>query len=137
VGGVGSTTYDNLYGESHPGASGDDWSQPHGTEAGVGAALDATDPELFADVERLHARVRRESRENELKKYGFDRVRDLIVTIPTLILDEHGITAKAGDQFVWDGDRFVVRQEDSGGYWKNTNIRLYRTLSCEHVHSGS
>lgn len=137
VGAAGTTGFDDLYGEAVPVAGGADWVQPHGTEAGEGATVVATDPEIFLPACTLNGRVRRESRENELKKMGFDRVRDILVTFPTLMLDRHDITTKAGDQFIWDGDRYVVRQEDSGGYWKNTNIRLFRTLSCEHIHSGS
>ena len=138
VGETGTTKFDPLWGEAvpieAPGAT--VWQQPHGTAA-PGAVLVSTDPELFAPVVTLHGRVRREARENELKRLGFDRVRDLLITFPTLLLDEAGVTCRPGDQFIWDGDRFVVMQEDSGGYWKNSNIRLFRTLNCEHVHSGS
>lgn len=137
VGESGNTKFDALWGESVPAEPGNStWQQPHGTDT-PGAALVASGADLFSEPVLLHARVRREARENDLKKLGFDRIRDLLITIPTVLLDEYGVTTRPGDQFVWDGDRYVVMQEDSGGYWKNTNIRLFRTLNCEHVHAGS
>jgi hypothetical protein len=139
VGETGTTKFDPLWGEAVPVENPGDttWKQPHGTDPTAGNVIVATNPELFDGPFVLHANVRREARENELKKLGFDRIRDLLITIPTILLDESGIEAHAGDQFIWDGDRYVVMQEDSGGYWKNTNVRLYRTLNCEHLHSGS
>jgi len=95
------------------------------------------DVQVFAPSVLIHGRVQREVRDRELKKLGFDKMRDLLVFFTHGHLDALGITVYPGDEFVWDGDRYVVKQHKSGGYWKNTNLRLYRVLMCENVRPGS
>ena len=130
VGETGGTQWDPLWGESVPSteeATG--WEQPHGN-----VTHDATDSRgVFDDPVRIRARVQREAKERELKKYGFDKVRAILVHIPVSILDAHGIFVEAGDEFEWDGERFLVKQRNRTGYWKNTNVRLYLTINADHA----
>jgi hypothetical protein len=131
VGEAGMTLFDPLYGESlDPTML--SWDQPH-----TAAAVDATDVELFEAGVMIHAQVRSEAKETELKKYGFDELRDLLVTIPASFLDANGITPKPGDRFVWDGDTYEVLQRQRGGYWKNTNLALYEVINAEHARFGA
>lgn len=136
TGETGHTAHDPLYGEEGPQQwlSDGEWSQPHG-DAEDDAVREVVTQ--FEDPVQLHALIRRESRENELKKYGFDRVRDLLLIIPVGLLDESGVTVRVGDEFEWDADRYVVLEENSTGYWKNANNRLFRALNCEHARPGS
>ena len=128
----GNTMFDPIWGESVPVDMATGWRQPHGN-----TTPDAPNPELFEPPVKLHMRVQREAKEKELKKYGFDQVRDLLAFVPLSLLDEAGVTVKQGDYFVWDGDEYVVLQFDRVGYWKNTNVRLYMALNCEHRRPGS
>jgi len=134
IGEAGHTAWDPLWGESIDttiGATGE-WAQPHGDAVDNAVAV-----EVFATPVNIHGRVQREMKDRELKKLGFDEMRDIIVFFPHGLLDALGITVYAGDEFIWDGDRYLVKQHKSGGYWKNTNIRLYRVCNCEMVRSGS
>ena len=130
---VDEAGFDPLWGESiDPSIAGTAWQQPHRND-GVRAA-NAT---KFDDPVKIHAQVRREARDDMLKKLGFDRFRDLLVTIPLSLLDEAGVTCQQGDRFVWDDEVFQVEQLNRTGFWKNTNLRLYMVLNCEHSRWGS
>lgn len=130
---TGGTVFDPILGEAVDNAAlAGQWKQPH-----LSGDRRAVNPEKFAAPVRVHAQVRREAKEKELKKLGFDEVRDLLLTIPTSMLDKLGITVTQGDRFVWDNDLFDVQQFETTGYWKNTNLRLYIVLNCRHYHPGS
>lgn len=133
VGEAGGSAFDPLYGETVDAAQSVDgvWRQPHGS-AGV-----AANPEIFYPMTRLNGQLRREAKQKELKHYGFDQIRDVLLIIPTGIMDEKGLIGRPGDEFVWDGDRYGVLQVDTSGYWKNTNLRLYVVMNCEHRKAGS
>jgi hypothetical protein len=128
---VGSTLYDPLYGESIATDS-STWAQTHNSDAG-----DATEPDVYGESFLIHAQIRREVKEKELKKYGFDQIRDILVTIPVSFLDLVGIKPQPGDRFVWDGDTYQVTQREATGYWKNTNLRLYEVINAEHARFGA
>lgn len=130
VGEPGTTQFDPLWGEPVPGSmEGTGWEQPHGN-----AAHDATDSRGVFDLPvEIHARIQREAKDYTLKRLGFDKIRDLLVFIPTSMLDAQGIQVEPGDEFVWDGERFQVIQRRRDGWWKNTNIRLYVAISAEHA----
>ena len=134
LGEAGGSAFDSLWGETVDAAqiSTGVWKQPHRNAGSV-----AANPEIRYPMQRIHARVKRESREKELKQYAFDQIRDLTVDIPLSLLDAAGITCRPDDEFVWDGYRYVVMQTETTGYWKNTNIRLFMTLYAEHARSGS
>jgi len=130
---AGGTTFDPVWGEAvDPVALASGWKQPH-----LSGDRRAVDPEQFATPVYINAQVRREAREKELKKLGFDEVRDLLVTIPLSLLDKLAITVTQGDRFIWDNDMFEVLQYETTGYWKNTNLRIYMVLNCRHQHPGS
>jgi len=128
---VGNTLYDPLYGESIATTS-NTWEQTHNSDAG-----DATEPDVYEESFLIHAQIRREAKEKELKKYGFDQIRDILVTIPVSFLDVIGVKPQQGDRFVWDGDTYQVTQREATGYWKNTNLRLYEVINAEHARFGA
>ncbi len=133
VGETGETQFDPVWGEGVPASMATTgWEQPHGD-----AASDAANPELFESPLELNFRVQRVVKETDLKKYGFDQMRDLLLFIPLSILDEAGVTVVHGDYVVWDGDQYTVLQFDRVGYWQNTNARLYMALNCEHRRLGA
>jgi len=129
TGAAGHTKIDPLYGESVEPDSDANWQQPH--LSGDTAAATA-DIEQFEDPIEIHFRVQRDNIKLEAEMYGFDRIRDLIAYAPLSFLDTFGRTIRAGDWFSWDGDPYTVLQYDRVGYWKNTNIRLYMLMNCEH-----
>lgn len=133
VGEAGGSALDTLWGETVPSAqmTSGVWAQPHD---GTGAAAN---PELFYPVVIFNGRIQREAKEKELKKYGFDQVRDLLLFLPTSRLDAAGITARAGDEFIWDGFRYIVLQAEATGYWKNTNLTLHVVMNCVQKKAGS
>jgi hypothetical protein len=130
---AGNSAFDPLWGESiDPQALIDGWKQPH-----LNPDQEAANVTQFADPVKLHAQVRREARDDELKKLGFDRFRDLLVTIPLSLLDKKGVTTQQGDRFIWDNELYQVEQMNRTGFWKNTNLRIYMVLNCEHARLGS
>jgi hypothetical protein len=129
----GNTQFDPVWGESVPESMAvTGWKQPHGD-----GVADAADTELFRDPVKLNFRVQREAHELELKKYGFDKIRDLLLFIPLTLLDKAGVTMQQGDYVSWDGDEYTFLQIDRVGYWKNTNVRLYMAINCEHRRHGA
>lgn len=130
---AGGTTFDPVFGEAVDNAAlAAGWKQPH-----LSGDRRAVNPERFHDPIKVRAQVRREAKEKELKKLGFDEVRDLLLTIPVSLLDRLGITVQQGDRFIWDNDLYEVLQFETTGYWKNTNLRPYIILNCRHWHPGS
>jgi hypothetical protein len=130
------TQFDALWGESvddRMQLPNEGWQQPHTTDA----EADIAEVEKHDGPFYVHAQVRREPTEKELKKYGFDKVRDLLVHVPISLIDKMGIKVQPGDWFVWDDTEYSVLQVERTGYWMNTNIRLYFALNCEHRRRGS
>lgn len=129
----GETQFDPVWGEAVPESMATTgWQQPHGD-----ATADAANPELFESPLKMNFRVQRITKETDIKKYGFDQIRDLLLFIPLSILDEKGVTVQSGDYVVWDGDDYLVLQRDRVGYFHNTNVRLYMAFNCEHAREGS
>mgnify|MGYP001606644484 CR=1 FL=1 len=136
IGATPNTVFDPLWGESidKDAMVGGAYIQPH--VSGV-SGVDATDPPQYEPAVDIHAQIRRDAKERELKRLGFDEVRDILVTIPTSLLDAAGITVQQGDRLIWDNDLYEVLQKQRTGYWKNTNLRLYVVMNCEHARMGS
>jgi hypothetical protein len=97
----------------------------------------ATEVDVFKDPISIRMQFTRRARDSALKRWGFDRVRDILVTIPVFALDQRGITCLAGDKIVWDDNEYIVLQQSLEGYWGNTNLRLYMILNCENRRKGS
>jgi len=132
VGEATNTKFDPMWGESVDPTMAN-WTQPHLSNP----VLQTQAVEVFDPPIQINARCQRDGLEKELKKYGFDQVRDLIVFIPLSLLDANGITCNAGDKFRWDDHEYTVKQVERVGYWKNTNVRLYILLNCDHLRPGS
>ena len=131
VGEAGTTKFDPIWGERVP-SNMVQWVQPHGT-----TAYDPTEKGEYAAPVELHIRVQREAHELDLKKWGFDQIRDVLAFMPLSVLDREGIIVKPGDYFVWDGTEYAVLQKDRDGWWHNTTTRLYMVLNCEKRRKGS
>jgi hypothetical protein len=131
VGKAGTTKFDPVWGESVDSAA-VEWSQPHATAGTVPAA----DVELYHTPVPINARVQRINKETQLKKYGFDKVRDLTLFIPLSLLDRAAITVKNGDLFDWNAHSYTVIEQNTNGYWKNTDLSLYMVMNCEQRRRG-
>lgn len=133
----GTTKWDPLYGESFD-SDESEWSQPHLSTQTQGHEVQAGNVEQFHPPINMPMQIERVARENQLKRWGFDRYRTMVATIPLIIFDEMGIGISQGDEITWDDDeRFVVLQWAREGYWQNTNVRLYAVLSLEHARDGA
>jgi len=126
----GATKFDPLWGESVP-ATGTVWAQPH-QSGGTGVA-----PSVYRQPVSLRCRIQRTMREDDLKKLGFDRLRKLIATIPTSLLDAADIAVHAGDRFIWNGEPYEIVQHHPRGWWHNSNVNLYLVMNCESARRGS
>lgn len=128
--------FDRMWGESvdRQMADVDQWDQPH-----LSGTLDATtETEGYQAPVAIHAQIKREvDKKRALELYGFDDVRDIVVIIPASFLDACGFRVKEGDKFIWDGQEYDVLQNAGSGWWKNSNIRLFRVLNCESKRLGS
>ncbi len=132
VGEVGTTQFDPVWREQVPTTmEPTGWEQPH-----LSGVHDATQRGEYEEPVWLHMRVQREANDLQLKRWGFDRLRDLTVFVPLSFFDEYGITVTTGDWLTWDDDEYNVLQYTRDGYWKNTNIRLYMVMNCEHRRQG-
>jgi hypothetical protein len=130
----GVTLMDPLHGEAvDPGMAGQEFTQPH--LGGFKATTDDTD--VFESAIIVPMQTKREAKKEELFRWGFERVRDLLVIIPLVILDEEHVTCGAGDKLTWSGNEYNVKQYATDGYWKATNLRLYMVLNCETRRRGS
>lgn len=130
VGEAGSTKWDPLWQESVPDTT--EWVQPHTT-----AAVDAADTNKYQEARKVRIRIQRTAREDQLKKFGFDRLRYMLATVPTSMLDRMGITCDAGDRFVWNNELFEVMQWSPQGWRYNSTVCLYVVLNVEHARRGS
>lgn len=130
VGESGTTVFDPLWGEPVPASEGaTGWVQPHDS-----AAHDATESAgVFDTAVQIHARIQQEAKDRTLKRWGFDKIREILAIIPVSMLDNAGITVEPGDQFVWDGERYQVTQYKRDGFFHNSNIRLYVVINAEHA----
>ena len=138
VGEDSTTQFDRLWGERVPSSMSEGWQQPHLSALNPDTDThDATSRGEYRDTVEVHGRIQRISRENELKKLGFDRARDLVLFLPLFTMARIGIRPTPGDFFEWDGDPFDIQQVNRRGWWKNTNVRLFYVCSCEHRHKGS
>lgn len=133
VGGSGATKFDPLY---HEPIDSDMTTvvSPQGTNS---ANYDAGGVEVYAASVRVHARVRVDATDAELKRWGFDKVRDLIVQIPCVLLDTAGIGVRAGDKFRWGNTDYDVMQQVLDGRWRNTNIRFYVVINAQQRRPGA
>lgn len=131
------TQFDLLWGEAIDERMQDvdeGWQQPHGNDDFEAVRSEV---EKFKGPYYPHAQVKRSPKEQELKKLGFDEVRDLLVYIPLSMLDRDGIVVEQGDWFVWDDTRYRVLQFTKTGWVRNTNVRLFMALNCETQREGS
>jgi hypothetical protein len=131
VGAPGYTQFDPLYGEAVA-ANMTTIVQPH-----LSGEYQAANPELYAKPFPLNMRMFRSELETDLHKYGFDKVRELICTIPTVMLDRGGITVMEGDKFWWDGRAYKVESVGRDEYWHNTNVQLFVTFQADAWRAGS
>jgi hypothetical protein len=129
TGEAGASKFDPMWGETVP-ATDTKWQQPH--TRGV-----AAEPTIYHPAVGIHGRIQRTLREDELKKFGFDRVRNLIVTFPTSLLDAAGITVRAGDRFTWNSELFEIVQQHVVGWWHATNVNLYVVTNVQSARKGS
>jgi hypothetical protein len=135
VGAADNTQFDPLWGEAvDPALRGESWTQPH-LSGEYAADKDATD--VYATAVPMPSRFRREVKDSELHQWGFDRVRDVVVTIPVVFFDLADLTAKAGDKLSWNSSFYDVVQQTTDGYWRNSNIPLYVILNCQTRRRGS
>jgi len=130
TGEAGNTKFDPIWGESVPDSDG--WEQPHGN-----ATPDAAETEQFASGVPIRMRIDFNPRNQELTKFGFDESRELICYVPVSLLDAAGVTVKPGDEFVWAGRRFLVKQYEQGGYLWNTAVFLYLAIAADTARRGS
>jgi len=139
VGRVPYTKVDDLYGESVPDSSilSNDWHQPHAQDP-EGEELDATQHTKYEDAIDVNIRVEVVSDEKVIGTVStINDERDLVLYIPTSLLDLVGITISAGDVFEWDGDNYEVVAHNFEQRWKNTNYYLFIRFYAKRQEIGS
>ena len=133
VGTPGTTAFDPVWGEAVDSSlAGQPWQQPQ-LSGSLVSDVDSIDQ--FNIPVTIPMKVQKTALDTELKKWGFDRVRDLIVTIP-VSFDDNGITSQPGDKIQWDADDFNILQRTLDGFWHATNIRMFMVCNCEHRRKG-
>lgn len=139
VGAPGTTQFDPVWGEAVPVETATTgWRQPHlSAIVTPDAPISAVEPQVYQEPRDIHGRVERVARKDHLQKLGFDRIRDLLVTIPSSMLDSSGITVTQGDRFVWDNELYEVLQWSPMGWWMNSSVKLFIVLNVAHARKGS
>lgn len=127
----GNTKFDTLWGESVD-KNMATWEQPQ-----LNGTLSPVDPAVYKPGVPIHCRLERGVRETQLKKFGFDLLRNIVATIPTSMLDAAGITVTAGDRFEWNGETFEVLQWYQQGWYYSNNIILHIVMSVQTARKGS
>lgn len=140
---VGTTPFDPLWGEAieRP-VNTTHWRQPHlSQQTVVDPTRDtprvAADPEVRGEPRKVHMRVRRVTREEMLKKLGFDLVRTTIGCVPTTMFDRLSIMPQSGDRFRWNDEWYEVLQTSPQGWYHNTTHNLLWYLSIKSARLGS
>lgn len=133
---VGQTIEDDLWGEDIPVTLQAEWVQPHSNTV-EGLAHDATDTRVWGPSVQVNAALQLESTERELTKFGIDKKKAIIATVPTRMLDIVGISCAIGDYLIWRGEKFEVLNVKNTGYWYNTNVYLYIVLELNRMRLGS
>jgi hypothetical protein len=132
VGEDGTTKYDPLYGDSmDPDMT--VWEQPHLSGVHQAGAVELYDPPVDLPV-----KVPTEETDREQTLRGTEVKADLTVYVPTVILDERGITVKPGDWITFRGIDYIVRSvSTSKGRWHNVGVPLYLDLGLVVKRQGS
>lgn len=131
-GGTNGSRFDPLWGEAVDPAMGQTWAQPHRSDG-----LSVGPVEAYADPFTVYAEVQIQPTDKQLKRWGFEKTRGLVVTVPVVALDENGARGSEGDKLVWSGTAYTVMEASYDGPWMNTNLFLYRVLNCEQLRLGS
>lgn len=136
-----STVRDTLWGEDIPATMAtedgekpvQEWNQPH-----FNPSLNATASRRYFDKFLIRAHVLYNPDEKESTHKGTDEKRDVVITIPVVILDDvelpdgrHiSLRPEAGDRITWDNEQYEVNVVNEKGYWKFTAAFLYIQLEC-------
>lgn len=97
-----------------------------------------SDTRRFHEPVEILAFVEHSPSKKSLSKFGIDKRREVVFSVPVNVLDEANLldlraTAYIGDLVQWDGTLFEVMNQarPKEGYWLNTNIPLYIMLFCD------
>lgn len=139
----GQTVVDDLWGESVP--AGATWIQPHSPTDSAAADAAAPTTNVYQGPFQIRAHVRINPPEQLLTRMGINETRELLVTIPTALLDEvtdaegqpHPVYCRIGDRFVWSRVTYEAQEVILTGLWKFTDVPLYVTITAQRVHPGS
>lgn len=135
-----ATIVDPLYGEAVPvrdlGAGAWEIIQPHGSSSEA-MEVDAPSRKRHKDPLRIHVHVARAEPNPELTLEGTNTAREFTLTIPTALLDVHGIVVKSGDRIRWGVNLLELKEVKIRGYWKWTNIPLYVVAEASIEATGS
>jgi hypothetical protein len=127
-----ATMFDPLYGEAIPANMPAPIAQPH-----LSGTYQAANPELYGPAIPIRAAIYRGELDKQLKRYGFNKTRELLITFLSSVLDRSGITATEGDYIDWDGHHYQLKETGKDEYWKNTNVQLYVTCAFNAWRVGS
>lgn len=98
----------------------------------------------FKEPIEMYSFVDFEPSRQELKKYGIDESREVMVTFATALLEEKALLG-SGSQYMigwvieFDDDYYEVLSQHRGkeGFWANTNIPFHVIVTCQRYRFGS
>lgn len=128
----GSTQFDPVWGEATATDSYGNWIQAH-RDPTVSAATVTK----FLEAQSIPAQFRKEASDDELKRWGFDRIKDGVFVLTAYALDQRDIACQPGDVIEYGTLRYKVMQWVVDGLWHQTNIPMYVVLNCETERKGS
>jgi len=136
--GTGGSVVDPLWGETIPQPAPrfkSKWAQP---QSSVESSLrDADNHHVFGPPQKIHVYIRRELNDYMLKRFGIEKIEDLIVIFLTSELDAAGIVVQEQDRFQWNNAEYEILNPKDVERWAHTDIFLFVVANCKRVRYGS
>lgn len=90
----------------------------------------------YGNAQLVRMCIEDQADDKTLKRWGFDKMRDFIITIPLSLLDKVEITSQVGDKVQYGEEQLRVEAVALEGKWYNTNIRFFAVLNCKRIRAG-
>lgn len=95
------------------------------------------DSRIYESSVEINAAVQMQPSDRTLKRFGIDKMKEVLFVLLCKSMDESGFSASNGDKIVWRGEEFEVTVVRDSGYWQNTNVFLYSICGCERKRQGT
>lgn len=96
-------------------------------------------PQRYKAPVEIPAFVKINPSKQELKKYGIDETKEVLLLLSTIVLEEQGLTdgsLRIGDKVVWDGVEYEIMTFHREEPWANTNVYFHVACTLQRFRQG-